>query len=80
MTTETPLYYPLGLVGKPESQTQYRYYHCTLDWEGMKCAKVDNPAYPMKDNTKLLFVQSIIPENLDKAILKHWMPSNVEIQ
>ena len=77
-----PVFYPLGLVGKPEpSDIEYRYYHCTLAWEGMKCAKVNGAIYPIKENTKLLFVRSVIPEDLDKVILKHkWMPSSVEIQ
>jgi hypothetical protein len=61
---------------------EYRYYHCHLDWNGLKCKKVDGPGtLPTDDNTKLLFVKSYFPERLDKQVLKYqWMPDRVIIE
>jgi hypothetical protein len=60
----------------------YRYYHCYLDWNGLKCKKVEGPyILPDKDNTKLLFVRSYFPERFDGRILKYkWLPDNVFIE
>lgn len=60
----------------------YRYYHCHLDWNGLKCKKVDGPyIQPSNEWTKLLFIQNYIPESLDKTILKYkWIPNRVIIE
>jgi hypothetical protein len=60
---------------------EYRYYHCTLDWKGMKCMKVNGPQIiPTDNNTKLLFVKSYFPEQLDGQILVHkFMPNTITI-
>lgn len=61
---------------------EYRYYHCHLDWNGLKCKKVEGPStIPTDMWTKLLFVKSYIPERFDKHILKYqWMPDSVIIE
>ena len=63
-------------------QNEYRYYHCHLDWNGLKCKKVEGPrTIPTDEWTKLLFVKKYIPEKLDKYILKYqWMPDKVIIE
>lgn len=60
---------------------EYRYYHCKIDWNGLKCNKVDGPhVKPKGDNVKLLFVKSYIPEKLDGLILKYkWLPDRIWI-
>ena len=65
----------------PKRDNEYRFYHCRLDYNGLKCKKVDGPSVlPSEDNTKLLFVKSYIPERLDKYILKYkWIPDSVVI-
>jgi len=65
-----------------KSDADYRYYHCCLDHNGLKCKKVDGPnILPSKDNTKLLFIKSYIPELLDRPILKYkWIPDRVIIE
>jgi hypothetical protein len=56
----------------PKKDREYRYYHCHLDWNGLKCKKVDGPGtLPTDNNTQLLFVKSYYPERLDKHILKY---------
>ena len=67
--------------GKPEGR-KYRYYHCQLNWDGMKCKPVSGPsALPTDELTKLLFVNSYYPERLDSQILKcKWMPTTVVIE
>ncbi len=69
-----------GSAKQPDSD--YRYYHCNLDWNGLKCKKVDGLSItPTQDCTKLLFVKSYIPERFDKYILKYkWMPDSVFIE
>ena len=66
----------------PPKDNEYRYYHCHLDWNGLKCKKVDGPStMPTDIWTKLLFVKKYIPESLDKHILKYqWMPDRVIIE
>lgn len=61
---------------------EYRYYHCHLDWNGLKCNKVNGPeVLPIHKNTKLLFIKKYIPEVLDRQILKYkWLPSRVVIE
>jgi hypothetical protein len=61
---------------------EYRYYHCQLDWDGMKCKPVSGPGVIPTDNlTKLLFVNSYYPERLASQILKcKWMPTSVTIE
>lgn len=65
-----------------KSDDNYRYYHCRLDWNGLKCKKVDGPSVlSSEEYTKLLFVNSYIPERLDKQILKYkWIPDQVVIE
>ena len=69
------------LQEKPEGR-EYRYYHCQLNWDGMKCKPVSGPSTLPSDNlTKLLFVNSYYPERLDSQILKcKWMPTTVVIE
>ena len=66
----------------PVVQKDYRYYHCRLDCNGLKCKKVTNSTIiPSKDYTKLLFIKSYIPERFDKTILKYkWIPDKVYIE
>jgi hypothetical protein len=61
---------------------KYRFYHCHLDWNGLKCKKVEGPgSIPTRDDSLLLFVKSYIPERFDKHILKYqWMPDKVIIE
>lgn len=69
-------------VTKTPAPKYYRYYHCSLDSDGLKCKKVFNPNVTLsKENTKLLFVKSSIPEVLDTTILKYkWIPDRVYIE
>ncbi len=66
----------------PKKNNEYRYYHCHDNWNCLKCKKVDGPSVmSSQENTKLLFVKSYIPEQLDKYILKYkWIPENVIIE
>jgi hypothetical protein len=66
----------------PRRDDEYRFYHCHLDLNGLKCKKVDGPSVmPSEDYTKLLFVKSYIPERLDRYILKYqWIPDRVVIE
>ena len=55
----------------------YRFYYCEIDWDGMKCKKVDSPDYVPNDNdlkmtgmTKMIGIDKWIPEPLDKMALK----------
>jgi hypothetical protein len=61
---------------------EYRYYHCHLDWNGLKCKKVEGPStVAARDDSLLLFVKSYIPERFDSHILKYkWLPSTVHIE
>lgn len=71
-----------GVPNPPNiNNKEYRYYHCHLDWNGLKCTKVDGPSVlPAQDYTKLLFVKSYIPEIFDTQILKYkWLPNRVHI-
>ncbi len=67
---------------KRSPQTEYRYYHCRLDWDGLFCKQVDGPhVMPTQDCTKLLFVKRSIPEQLDKYVLHYkWAPDRVIIE
>ena len=60
----------------------YRFYHCRLDYNGLKCKKVDESGVmPSEDYTKLLFVKRYIPERFDRYILKYqWIPDRVIIE
>ena len=60
----------------------YRFYHCRLDYNGLKCKKVDGSGVmPSEDYTKLLFVKRYIPERFDRHILKYkWIPDRVIIE
>lgn len=66
----------------PNREDDYRFYHCRLDYNGLKCKKVDGPSVmPSEDYTKLLFVKRYIPERLDKYVLKYqWIPDTVNIE
>jgi hypothetical protein len=66
----------------PPKDNEYRYYHCNLEWNGLKCKKVDGPsAMPTRDDSLLLFVKSYIPEQFDSQILKYkWIPNRVIIE
>jgi hypothetical protein len=66
----------------PPENNEYRFYHCHLDWNGLKCKKVNGPqTMPTRDNSVLLFVKSYIPERFDKHILKYqWIPDKVIIE
>ena len=65
----------------PETN-KYRFYHCHLDWNGLKCKKVDGPESPsMLNDSVLLFVNKYIPERFDNQVLKYkWMPVKVMIE
>ncbi len=64
----------------PPNAPEYRYYHCQLDWDGMKCKPVEGPKTG-PENTKLLMVRSYLPESWDSEMLKHkWMPTKVTIE
>lgn len=66
----------------PPKDDKYRYYHCHLHYNGLKCKKVDGSSVmPTEDYTKLLFVKRYIPEQLDRYILKYqWIPDVVHIE
>lgn len=65
----------------PKSDTGYRYYQCHSYMAGIKCERIEYPEYESKENTKILFVKSYIPERFDKYILKYkWIPSWVSIE
>jgi hypothetical protein len=66
----------------PPENNEYRFYHCHLDWNGLKCKKVDGPStMPTDEWTKLMFVKTYIPERLDRHILKYqWLPDRVIIE
>jgi hypothetical protein len=66
----------------PPPPKEYRFYHCHLDYDGLRCKKVnDSSVFPERNNTKLLFVKSYIPERLDRHILKYkWIPDKVHIE
>lgn len=66
----------------PKKETdEYRYYQCQPYMAGIKCDRVDHQRYEIKDNSKLLFVKSYIPECFDKYILKYkWIPKWVSIE
>ncbi len=66
----------------PTEDKNYRFYHCHLDWNGLKCKKVEGPStMPTDEWTKLMFVNNYIPERLDKHILKYqWLPDRVIIE
>jgi hypothetical protein len=66
----------------PPETNKYRFYHCHLDWNGLKCKKVDGPStMPTDQWAKLMFVRTYIPERLDKHILKYqWLPDRVIIE
>lgn len=66
----------------PKKDNEYRFYHCHLEWNGLKCQKVDGPSVmPTRDDSLLLSVKSYIPERFDGHILKYkWMPSRVHIE
>ena len=71
-----------GIPPPKKEDREYRYYHCHLEWNGLKCKKVEGPGtLPTDDYTKLLFVKSYYPERLDKHILKYqFMPDRVDIE
>jgi hypothetical protein len=71
-----------GTKAPPPYEKNYRYYHCHLDWNGLKCKKVESPStMPTDEWTKLMFVKTYIPERLDKHILKYqWLPDRVIIE
>lgn len=66
----------------PKPNNEYRFYHCHLEWNGLKCQKVNGPeVIPTRDDSLLLSVKSYIPERFDSHILKYeWMPSRVFIE
>ena len=66
----------------PPKDNEYRYYHCHLDWNGLKCKKVDGPnTIQTRDDSLLLFVKSYIPERFDSQVLKYkWIPNKVIIE
>lgn len=66
----------------PKKNDGYRFYHCHLEWNGLKCQKVTGPdVMPTRDDSLLLTVNSYIPERFDSHILKYeWMPSRVFIE
>lgn len=66
----------------PPKDNEYRYYHCHLDWNSIKCKKVDGPStMPTRDDSLLLFVKSYIPERFDSQVLKYkWIPNKVIIE
>jgi hypothetical protein len=66
----------------PPENNEYRFYHCHLVWNGLKCKKVDGPStMPTDEWTKLMFVKTYIPERLDRHILKYqWLPDRVIIE
>jgi hypothetical protein len=66
----------------PKKDSEYRFYHCHNDWNGLKCTKVNGPStMSTRDDSILLFVKSYIPERLDKHILKYkWIPNRVIIE
>jgi hypothetical protein len=86
MTTRTiPVQEAINAIlisDKVPPSNDYRYYHCHLDWNGLKCKKVIGPStMPTDEWTKLLFIKSYIPESFDKHILKYkWMPDRVIIE
>jgi hypothetical protein len=65
----------------PKTDKEYRFYHCHLEWNGLKCQKVEGPhVFPVRNDSLLLSVKSYIPERFDSHILKYeWMPSRVFI-
>jgi hypothetical protein len=70
-------------VKNPDNNSQsYRYYHCYLDWNGLKCKKVDGPDVLSKvTNTQLLAINNYFPEKLDPYILKYKIiPNNIFIE
>jgi hypothetical protein len=62
----------LNIVGpqRPSNSDDKRFYHCTMDWEGMKCTPVSTFDAESNKSTKLLFVDKWIPESFDKYILR----------
>lgn len=71
-----------GAVPPPKKDDKYRFYHCHLEWNGLKCQKVNGPdIMPTRDDSLLLTVNRYIPESFDRHILKYeWMPSRVFIE
>jgi len=67
---------------QPPPKDDYRYYHCHLHHNSLKCKRVDGPSVmPSEDHTKLLFVKRYIPERLDRYVLKYqWIPDTVHIE
>ncbi len=66
----------------PKKDNEYRFYHCHLDWNGIKCKKVEGPStMPDRNDSLLLFVKSYIPERFDSTVLKYkWMQDRVLIE
>ncbi len=66
----------------PKKDKEYRYYHCNLDWNRLKCIKVDGPnTIPSRNDSLLLSIKSYIPEYFDKYVLKYkWIPDRVIIE
>jgi hypothetical protein len=72
---------PEPIIPTPNANKEYRFYHCHLEWNGLKCQKVEGPSVmPVRQDSLLLSVKSYIPERFDSHILKYeWMPRHVFI-
>lgn len=69
----------LASINNQQKPNKYRYYQCHLDWNGLKCKKVES--ITTKENTQLMYVNKYIPETLDKYILKYkYIPNKVTIE
>lgn len=66
----------------PESNDNYRFYHCYQHATTLQCKKVDSASTLSENsNTRLLFVNNYVPKVFDKYILKYmWIPNKVVIK
>lgn len=60
---------------------KFRYYQCTQNLSGNYiCTKINYNNYENKYNSKILFINKNLPENLDKHILKYKLTPEVFIK
>jgi hypothetical protein len=65
------------------TDNKYRYYYCYLTWQNtLTCNKIKGPvSMPNNQWTKLISIESYIPECLDEDIIKYkWIPDRVIIR
>jgi hypothetical protein len=51
---------------------KYRFYHCIVKQNNLQCTQVNKyNSFPIEENTRLMFINKLIPETFDKYLLKY---------